>query len=246
MLLCPCSDQTAPKLSCHRQVRVPVTSWHLMRTAPLLCFHGHLHVSLTPGHYRTHAVHDHEATIQKGLLSSAASENHSSSVGQGQGSDYRGASSHGWGFGTTGTWGWELRFTEQTHAYETSEFIQSPDMVTNLPRTTQSENDLEGKTLRRSGHHPAGPSHDMSEAFSGFLGFTVIRCFPQSLPFVTGWRTQFLRTKSANQASGFVSSILLSITYSVSTAALWSAISIGSNLLSYQKKFGWHCHSCMK
>lgn len=86
----------------------------------------------------------------------------------------------------------------------------------------------------------------MTWMFSGFPCFTVIKCFPQSLPIVTGWRTWFLRTQSANQASGFVPSILLSVTYSVSTAALWSAISVRSNLVSHQKKFGWHCHSCTK
>lgn len=160
--------------------------------------------------------------------------------------DYRVASSHGRGFGTTGTWEWELRFTEQIHVYEASGFIQSPDMTTNLPGATQSESDLEGTTLRRFGPHPAGPSHDMNEAFSGFPCFTVIKCFPQSLPIVTGWRICLLRTQSAHQASGFVPSILLSVTYSLSTAALCSAISIGSNLVSHQRKFGWHCHSCTK
>lgn len=91
LLLCPCSDQMAPKLSCHHQARAPVTSWHLMRTAPLLCLQEHLHVNLTPGRYRTHTVHDHEVTIQKGPLSSAAFENHSSSVRQGQGRGLQGS-----------------------------------------------------------------------------------------------------------------------------------------------------------
>lgn len=91
LLLCPCSDQMAPKLSCHHQARAPVTSWHLMRTAPLLCLQEHLHVNLTPGRYRTHTVHDHGVTIQKGPLSSAACENHSSSVRQGQGRGLQGS-----------------------------------------------------------------------------------------------------------------------------------------------------------